>query len=152
MSPSFNVDVVTCTCPGCWFIQSLFLKKSRQAASLHRLTMRKGPSCGLDFILNCSFLPFSFSLVYIDVKANNASPEELPELKKYIAYKFEEHHRHHPETMCVVLMDMYGASTSNVVSADSVTRPVMRVIMRPRKYVYFLTCCRLAFLEQCMTK
>jgi len=53
-------------------------------------------------------------ILYIDVKANNVGPAELTGLKKYIAYSFEQHHRKNPETMCVVLMDMYGASTSNV--------------------------------------
>ena len=50
------------------------------------------------------------------MKANDSVGEELELVKKYIAYKFEEHQKASPEVMVVALLDMYGASTSNVVS------------------------------------
>jgi hypothetical protein len=51
-------------------------------------------------------------ILYIDVKENVAKGPAV--LKQYIAWNFEEHQRAQPEQMCVVLMDMSGASTSNV--------------------------------------
>jgi len=53
-------------------------------------------------------------ILYINVKANDSVGEELELVKKYIAFKFEEHQKKSPETMCVALLDMHGASTSNV--------------------------------------
>lgn len=53
-------------------------------------------------------------ILYINVKANVTKPEHQDALKQYIAWNFEKHHRQNPEQMCVVLMDMSGASTSNV--------------------------------------
>jgi hypothetical protein len=55
--------------------------------------------------------------VYINVKENSATKEQQQDLKKYIAYNFEQHHSKNPEQMCVVLMDMSSAGVSNVVCA-----------------------------------
>ena len=50
--------------------------------------------------------------------ANSAkNDEERAIVKKYIAYNFELHHRQNPEVMCVVLLDMSSAGTSNTVSS-----------------------------------
>ncbi len=60
---------------------------------------------------------FSLSVVYIRTKDNTANNSEEKEiLRKYIAWNFERHHRENPEVMVMVLMDMAGASTGNVVS------------------------------------
>jgi len=53
-------------------------------------------------------------IMYINVKENVAKADQQQMLKNYIAYKFEEHHKKNPGQMAVVLMDMSGASTSNV--------------------------------------
>jgi len=51
-------------------------------------------------------------ILYINVKENVA--KDQTQLKQYIASYFEQHQRAEPEQMCVVLMDMSGASTSNI--------------------------------------
>ena len=57
--------------------------------------------------------------MYIRTKENTASgSEEMAVLKKYIAWNFEVHHRRTPEQMCVVLLDMSGAGSGNVVSIN----------------------------------
>jgi hypothetical protein len=53
-------------------------------------------------------------IMYINVKENTAKADQQQLLKNYIAYKFEEHHKVNPGQMVVVMMDMSGASTSNV--------------------------------------
>ena len=64
----------------------------------------------------CFKFAFEF-LVYVDVKKNSAKGDEVVLLKKYIAYHFEQHAKKDPETMCVVILDMSGASVANVVSS-----------------------------------
>ena len=54
-------------------------------------------------------------LVYISVKDIRNDKEAGEAIRKYIAYKFEEHHRVNPEQLCVVLMDLSGSGTGNVV-------------------------------------
>ena len=54
--------------------------------------------------------------VYMDVKKNVPKPDEVLLLKKYIAWHFDQHAKKDPETMCVVLLDMTGASVGNLVS------------------------------------
>ena len=54
--------------------------------------------------------------MYINVKENVAKADQQQILKNYIAFKFEEHQKKNPGQMVLVLMDMSGASTSNVVS------------------------------------
>lgn len=54
------------------------------------------------------------NILYMNTKANSTSSDEMPMMKKYIAYFFEKHHKENPEQMCVVLMDMSGAGTGNV--------------------------------------
>eukprot|EP00914_Ancora_sagittata_P001164 GHVO01003023.1.p1 GENE.GHVO01003023.1~~GHVO01003023.1.p1 ORF type:complete len:247 (+),score=29.14 GHVO01003023.1:29-742(+) len=53
-------------------------------------------------------------ILYINIKENTASKEQMPDLKKYIAHHFEQHHSKHPEQMCIVLMDMTGAGVTNL--------------------------------------
>jgi len=53
-------------------------------------------------------------ILYIDVKENVTKKEDQHVLKQYIAWHFEQHHKTNCEQMCVVLMDMSGANTSNV--------------------------------------
>ncbi|ELT89737.1 hypothetical protein CAPTEDRAFT_224002 [Capitella teleta] len=53
-------------------------------------------------------------ILYINVKENSATKEQQQDLRKFIAYNFEQHHSKHPEQMCVVLMDMSGAGVSNM--------------------------------------
>lgn len=53
-------------------------------------------------------------ILYIDVKQNTASGDEVVLLKCYIAGMFEKHHRSNPEQMCVVFFDMSGAGLSNM--------------------------------------
>jgi hypothetical protein len=55
-------------------------------------------------------------ILYFNVKENNytATPEQSEKLRQYIAWNFEQHQSKNPEQMCVVLMDMSGASTSNL--------------------------------------
>lgn len=55
-----------------------------------------------------------FITVYIDVKQNTASGDEVTYLKRFIAGMFEKHHRSNPEQMCVVFFDMSGAGLSNM--------------------------------------
>eukprot|EP00918_Siedleckia_nematoides_P064674 GHVU01140625.1.p1 GENE.GHVU01140625.1~~GHVU01140625.1.p1 ORF type:complete len:240 (+),score=41.55 GHVU01140625.1:57-776(+) len=56
-----------------------------------------------------------FPILYINIKENNVSGAEDTEWqKRFIALRFEEHHRKNPEQMCVVIMDMSGATTGNV--------------------------------------
>ena len=56
------------------------------------------------------------TVVYMDVKKNVPKPDEVLLLKKYIAWHFDQHAKKDPETMCVVLLDMTGASVGNLVS------------------------------------
>ena len=56
-----------------------------------------------------------YGTVYINVKENTATSDQLKLLKQYIAWNFEQHQKATPETMCVVVMDMSGASTGNLV-------------------------------------
>ena len=66
------------------------------------------------FRFKCSHI--SFYLVYLKTGENSAkNEEEKTILKKFIAYKLEQHHKEKPEVMCVSLMDMTGASTTNTV-------------------------------------
>ena len=53
----------------------------------------------------------------MDVKKNVPKPDEVLLLKKYIAWHFNQHAKKDPETMCVVLLDMTGASVGNLVSS-----------------------------------
>ncbi len=53
--------------------------------------------------------------MYIDVKKNSPKPDEVVLFKKHIAYYFEKRARSDPETMCLVLFDMSGATVHNVV-------------------------------------
>ena len=53
-------------------------------------------------------------ILYVNVKENTAKPEHQQALKNFIAARFEEHQKVNPGQMAVVLMDMSGASTSNV--------------------------------------
>lgn len=53
-------------------------------------------------------------ILYINVKENVSKPDQQQILKQYIAWHFDKHQKEKPEQMCVVLMDMSGASTSNV--------------------------------------
>lgn len=53
-------------------------------------------------------------ILYINVKENVATGDEVRLLKQYIAWNFDQHHKAHPEQMCVVLMDMSGASVGNM--------------------------------------
>ncbi|CAD5125254.1 DgyrCDS13496 [Dimorphilus gyrociliatus] len=53
-------------------------------------------------------------ILYIDVKQNTASGDEVVLLKCYIAGMFEKHHRTNPEQMCVVFFDMSSAGLSNL--------------------------------------
>lgn len=55
-----------------------------------------------------------FPILYINVKENTATGDQVPILKRYIAWNFECHYKENPEQMCVVLMDMSGAGTTNV--------------------------------------
>lgn len=59
----------------------------------------------------CTF----YIVVYIDVKANTPSSDEIPILKKFIAYNLEQHHRKEPEIMVVALFDMSRAGLGNMV-------------------------------------
>ena len=36
-------------------------------------------------------------------------------MRKFIAHNLEKHHRESPEEFCVVLFDLHGSSTSNMV-------------------------------------
>jgi len=54
-------------------------------------------------------------VVYINVKENVTKSDQVPLLKQYIAWHFDQHQKTDPEQMCVVLMDMSGASTGNMV-------------------------------------
>jgi hypothetical protein len=53
-------------------------------------------------------------ILYINVKENVAKGEQVHLLKQYIAWTFDQHQKKNPEQMCVVLMDMSGASTGNM--------------------------------------
>ena len=53
--------------------------------------------------------------VYFDVKKNSTKGDQVVLLKKYIAWHFDQHAKKNPEQMCVVLLDMSGASVTNVV-------------------------------------
>jgi len=53
-------------------------------------------------------------ILYIHVKENVTKPEHAHLLKQYVAWYFDKHQQVHPEQMCVVLMDMSGASTGNM--------------------------------------
>lgn len=53
-------------------------------------------------------------ILYMDVKANTSTGDEIPVLKKFLAYNMEKHHRDNPEIMVVALMDMSRAGTSNM--------------------------------------
>jgi hypothetical protein len=53
-------------------------------------------------------------ILYVNVKENVSKAEHQHALKQYVAWYFEKHQKENPEQMCVVLMDMSGASTSNV--------------------------------------
>ena len=57
----------------------------------------------------------------MDVKKNVPKPDEVLLLKKYIAWHFDQHAKKDPETMCVVLLDMTGASVGNLVSSTCVS-------------------------------
>ena len=61
--------------------------------------------------------------VYMDVKKNVPKPDEVLLLKKYIAWHFDQHAKKDPETMCVVLLDMTGASVGNLVSSTCTCVP-----------------------------
>ena len=54
----------------------------------------------------------------MDVKKNTPKADEMKALKQYIAWHFDQHEKKDPETMCVVLLDMSGASVGNVVSGN----------------------------------
>lgn len=53
-------------------------------------------------------------ILYINVKENVATAEQMPALKQYIAWSIDLHHRKNPEQMVVALMDMSGAGVGNV--------------------------------------
>jgi hypothetical protein len=53
-------------------------------------------------------------ILYINVKENTAKSDQYTILKQYVAWNFEQHYKDHPEQMCVVLMDMSGASAGNM--------------------------------------
>ena len=76
-------------------------------------------SLSLSLSLSCStYVNHGLFAVYINVKENVATGDEVRLLKQYIAWNFDQHHKAHPEQMCVVLMDMSGASVGNMVSPE----------------------------------
>ena len=60
----------------------------------------------------------------MDVKKNVPQPDEVVLLKKYVAWHFDQHAKKNPEQMCVVLLDMTGASVANLVSVCTIVASI----------------------------
>jgi hypothetical protein len=55
-----------------------------------------------------------FPIMYVNVKENVAKSDQHHILKQYMAWNFDIQHKANPEQMCTVIMDLSGASVSNM--------------------------------------